>query len=76
MSRHQVQSVLLRRSHFTLLEAKKWLEKHGYSHRKVDVTPAYFRFRQRDPGPLEALHWRARTVQLGEIGYLIIFYSP
>ena len=73
---HIVQSVLLKRSQFSLPEAKKWLEKHGYSHRKVDVTPGYFRFRQRDPGALEAMHWRARTIHLGELGSLIIFYSP
>ena len=76
MSRHQVQSILLKRSYFTLPEAKSWIEKHGYTHRKVDVTPGYFRFRQRDPGTFEALHWRARTVKLGEIGQMIIFYSP
>jgi hypothetical protein len=73
---HVVQSVLLKRNHFTLPEAKQWLTKHGYTHHKVDTTPTYFRFRQHDPGHLEALHYRARTIKLGNIGDLIIFYSP
>jgi hypothetical protein len=73
---HVVQSVLLKRSQFTLSEAKQWIEKHGYMHHKVDITPTYFRFRQHDPGHLESLHYRARTIQLGNIGNLLIFYSP
>jgi len=74
--KHVVQSVLLKRSQFTLPEAVKWLEKHGYTHHKVDATPEYYRFRQHDPHHLEALKYRARTIKLGNLGLLIIFYSP
>ena len=78
-----VQSVLLRRSAFkTLDDAKDWLTEHGYKYVLPDVTPTYFRFRQRDPKPLEMTH-RLRTTQLGEadknspmgsIGALILAY--
>ena len=78
-----VQSVLLRRSAFkTLDDAKDWLTEHGYKYVLPDVTPTYFRFRQRDPKPLELTH-RLRTTQLGDpekfspmgsIGALIIAY--
>jgi hypothetical protein len=78
-----VQSVLLRRSAFrTLDDAKDWLTEHGYKYVLPDTTPTYFRFRQRDPKPLEMTH-RLRTTQLGEpeknspmgsIGALILAY--
>jgi hypothetical protein len=68
-----VQSVILKRSHFTLSEAKAWIEKEGYKHTKVDITPQTFRFRQISP-ELVKMGYRARMVSMGDIGYLLIFY--
>jgi len=70
---HIVQSVLLRKEHFTLSQAKQWLTKHGYSYHKLHETPTYYRFRQADP-QLVHLGYRPRTISLGNIGSLVIFY--
>lgn len=68
-----VQSVILKRSHFTLPEAKAWVAKEGYKHSKVDITPHTFRFRQVSPD-LVKVGYRARMVKMGDIGHLLIFY--
>lgn len=68
-----VQSVILKRSHFTLPEAKAWATKEGYKHSKVDITPHTFRFRQVSP-ELVKVGYRARMVKMGDIGHLLIFY--
>lgn len=69
---HQlVQSVILGREHFRNLDqAKKWLIDHGYHYYKVDITPHYFRFRQQEPMP----HRRYRSIELKNVGYLIVSY--
>jgi hypothetical protein len=68
-----VQSVILKRSHFTLREAKEWVAKEGYKHSKVDITPHTFRFRQVSP-ELVKTGYRPRMVKLGDMGYVLIFY--
>jgi hypothetical protein len=69
-----VQSVILKRSHFTLREAKEWCERNGYKHGKVDITPTTFRFRQASPELIKA-GMRPRMVKIGDIGYLLIVYK-
>lgn len=69
-----VQSVILKRSHFTLAEAKMWAAKEGYKHNKVDITPHTFRFRQVSPDIVKT-GYRPRMVRIGDIGYLLIFYQ-
>jgi hypothetical protein len=72
-----IQSVILKRSEFpTVQEAKKWLTDHNYKYLKTDITPHYFRFRQLDPEPLEAHHYRFRQVPIGKSGFLVIAYRP
>ena len=69
-----VQSVILSRDHFkTLDQAKAWLMEHNYKYTSPDVTPHYYRFRQRDPKALEHTH-RFRSIELKDIGYLIMAY--
>ena len=72
---HQiVQSVILSRERFNRLDqAKKWIQDHEYKYSTPDVTPHYFRFRQRDPKSLEHTH-RFRSIELKGIGYLIVAY--
>ena len=67
-----VQSVTLRRRAFSKGDAFKWIHDHGYKSSKVDVTPEFYRFRQVDP---ERLHGtRFRTIDLGDVGHLILSY--
>ena len=45
-----LQTILIPKSKFTYNEAIKFLEDHNYSHRKVDETDHFYRFRQSPPG--------------------------
>ena len=45
----RIQSVLFPIDAFSNYTAKKWLEVHGLTHYKVDVTKRYRRYRQYDP---------------------------
>lgn len=63
-----VQSVLIPRSKFSLEQARAWIKDHGYHQTKVDVTDAYYRFRQADPGSFSQL----RTKEIGRGIKLII----
>jgi len=69
-----VQSVLLKKSHFSKEEAKHWIVKHGYKLSTPDVTNRFYRFRQHNPRNLEAMHMRFRTIHMGEMGDLILAY--
>jgi len=44
-----LQSVRFSRKQWSLGEARRWLEKHGYNGGKVDTTENQYRFRQREP---------------------------
>jgi len=56
----QVQSVLIPRSRYTLAQARAWLHEHGYSSSgKVDITDAYYRFRQAPPGQFPRIRTKA-----------------
>jgi hypothetical protein len=55
-----VQSVLIPRSKYSLEEARAWIKAHDYHAGKVDITDAYYRFRQADPGGFD----RLRTKEL------------
>jgi len=68
-----VQTVLLKRSHFTSQEAKKWIKEHGYHLTMPDTTAHYFRFRQfPPPSPLMG---REKMVPLGDVGFLGVLYG-
>ena len=69
----KVQTVLLKRSHFTSQSARKWIKEHGYHLTMPDTTLHYFRFRQFPP--MSPLMGRERMVPLGDIGYLGIWYG-
>jgi hypothetical protein len=51
----KIQSVLFDKNKITLNHAIDWLDKNGYSHRKVDETQTLFRFRQISPKALKVL---------------------
>jgi hypothetical protein len=67
-----VQTVLLKRSHFTQQSARAWIKAHNYHLSMPDTTAQYFRFRQFPPSPSGM--GRERMVPLGDIGYLGILY--
>jgi len=70
-----VQSVILSREHFKTLDAaKKWIEDHDYKYTSPDITPSYFRFRQRSPEGLKHTH-RFRSIEMKGVGYLILAYK-
>jgi len=68
------QSVALRRDRFTMNDAYAWIRDHGYKPIKpVHVTPEFYQFRLVDP---ERLHnGRFRTMALGDVGHLTLWYS-
>lgn len=71
-----VESVILHRNKFSRESAKRWIHEHGYKGNNPDTTDAYYRFRQHNPESLKAMGYYARSVPLGDDGYLIIFYPP
>jgi hypothetical protein len=73
MTSYIVQSIQLSREKFGRREAFEWIHKHKYRADKVDMTPQYYRFRQVDPAMLH--HGRFRTVELGDDGYMTLYYA-
>jgi hypothetical protein len=68
-----VQNVSLRRSKFSKGEAIAWVRSHGYKPLKdVHVTPEFFQFRLVDPDRIKGA--RFRTVDLGDVGNLLLAY--
>lgn len=57
-----IQSVLFHQEIWTLDDAIKWLDSHGFIHPKVDESANYLRFRQAWPMPGS----RYTTVDLGK----------
>ena len=45
-----LQTILFPRSKFTVPQAIRWLNEHRHSHRKIDITDQFLRFRQMPPG--------------------------
>lgn len=68
-----IQSVLLKRSKYTLKEAIEWIHKNNYKSSKVDTTDDYYRFRQ--VSPTDLTDGKFKTIPLGDDGYIIVFYS-
>jgi hypothetical protein len=68
-----VQNVSLRRSKFSKGEAMAWVRDHNYRPiKEVHVTPNFFQFRLVDPDRIKGA--RFRTVDLGDVGHLILAY--
>jgi len=71
-----VQSVVLNKEKFPTLEkAKEWASSHNYKTDKHDETPTHWRFRQVSPTIFTAGIYVARTVNMEDIGSLIIAYK-
>ena len=68
-----VQSVILKREKMTKREADRWVKENDYKLTSPDITTHYYRYRQVNP---ERLHgFRFRTIELGDIGHLIVAYA-
>lgn len=68
-----VQSVVLKRSKMSKRDADRWVMEHGYKLTAPDITPHFYRYRQVNPERLH--HFRFRTIDLGDMGHLIVAYS-
>lgn len=67
------QSVVIKRDKMSRREADRWVKEHGYHLTQPDVTTHFYRYRQVAP---ERLHgFRFRTIDLGDVGHLIVAYS-
>ncbi len=72
-----IQSVLFKKEGFTVLTAKKWLKKHQLKFDDIDTEkPNYIHFRQTDPEPLKAQHYKFKTHQLTDDIMFIIANQP
>lgn len=71
-----VQSIHLSKSKFEDADdARMWAAEHGYRHSKLDETPHEYRFRQVSPDLIKTGHYRPRSVQIGDKGYMIVLYK-
>ncbi len=46
----ELQTIEIPRMNFNMSGAIAWIKHKGYKAEKVDITPNYYRFRQRPPG--------------------------
>lgn len=71
-----IQSVVLNKSHFPTLEnAISWAGLHHYKTTKYDETPNEWRFRQVDPSIFNTGIYKARSVKMDGIGFLVVAYK-
>ena len=71
-----IQSVVLNKEKFPTLEkAREWASLHKYKIDKHDETMNSWRFRQVSPTIFSTGHYTAKTVQLQDVGSLIIAYK-
>lgn len=68
----RVQSVLIPTDSFTLRQARKWIDEHGYDDYGVDETEQYYRFRQFDPDKRHGY----RTIEFGDSGIKAVIQVP
>jgi hypothetical protein len=69
-----VQSISLRRDKYSKGEAMDWIHRHGYKPIKdAHITQHFYQFRLVDPERLKG--GRFRTIDLGQDGHMIVFYS-
>jgi hypothetical protein len=70
----QVQSILIPKDKYTLIQAKAWVKKQGYivdypgKPKGPDITEHFYRFRQLPPSKL----YNYRTVSLRKEGILLV----
>lgn len=68
----EVQSVLIPTDSFTLRQARKWIDEHGFLDEGADETERYYRFRQLDPDKRHGY----RTIEFGDSGIKAIIQVP
>ncbi|MCX7611852.1 MAG: phage portal protein [Ignavibacterium sp.] len=61
----KIQTLIFSKKYFTLEEAKKWIEEHGFVDNGVDETENSYRFRQRDPEDFDPESFRTITIDTG-----------
>jgi hypothetical protein len=73
-----VQSIIINKDKYNLVEARRWLKQHGYPIPKVDSKGEFYRFRQLRPEVVEKMGFTEyRTKNLGNSGVqLILVYKP
>lgn len=45
----EVQTIIFKKRYWTPERAVKWLHKHGYTTKKIDIEEKSYRFRQKSP---------------------------
>lgn len=69
-----IQSVLIPKRTFTLVQAKAWIKKHGYKltyhGKEVDITEKFYRFRQK--APKKDMRYFVRHIEQG-ILYVMMY---
>ena len=71
-----IQSVVLHKSKFpTIDDAISWAGLHHYKTDKHDETPNEWRFRQVDPSIFKTGIYKARSVKLENVGFLVVAYK-
>ena len=73
-----VQSIIINKDKYNLVEARRWLKQQGYPIPKVDSKGEFYRFRQLRPEVVEKMGFTEyRTKNLGDSGVqLILVYKP
>jgi hypothetical protein len=71
-----IQSVVLNKSKFpTLDKAISWAGLHNYKTTKYDETPNEWRFRQVEPSIFNTGIYKARSLKLEGVGFLVVAYK-
>jgi hypothetical protein len=72
-----IQSILFKKEDFKIETAKKWLKKHHFKFDDIDTEkPNYIHFRQADPEPLEAQHYKFRIKKITDNILFVLAYPP
>ncbi len=71
-----IQSILFKKSVYTMSDVLKWLRTHNTRTIKIDITSNYYRCRQIDPSELKDLgytHYYTNKINDGDIEFIIAY---
>lgn len=58
MKSHRIQSVIIDKNKYSLIDAIIWILKNNFKVKKVDETENYWRFRQLEPNKLKDYNYK------------------
>ena len=77
MNNSIIQSVILKKSAYTIPDAITWLKNHNLKIMKIDITTNYYRCRLHDPKNLKELqfsHYITKKINNGDIELIIALH--